>query len=76
MSVARTVTEVIRQKEDVALEYRAKFEGTEGILLVGKAQSPTHPRKPIRDFKRNIVNLLEICTPMLFPWPCCKPYFK
>jgi hypothetical protein len=30
-----------QRKEDVALEYRAKFEGTEGILFVGKAQQKT-----------------------------------
>src|ERR687887_1137185 len=30
-----------QRKEDVALEYRAKFEGTEGILFVGKAQEKT-----------------------------------
>lgn len=27
-----------QRKEDVALEYRTKFQGTEGILFVGKAQ--------------------------------------
>src|SRR5215468_5654860 len=27
-----------QRKEDVALEYRARFRGTEGILFVGKAQ--------------------------------------
>src|SRR5277367_2614272 len=30
-----------QRKEDVALEYRAKFQGTEGILFVGKAQEKT-----------------------------------
>lgn len=30
-----------QRKEDVALEYRTKFEGTEGILFVGKAQEKT-----------------------------------
>src|SRR5919106_6113687 len=30
-----------QRKEDIALEYRAKFEGTEGILFVGKAQEKT-----------------------------------
>ena len=27
-----------QRKEDLALEYRARFQGTEGILFVGKAQ--------------------------------------
>jgi len=30
-----------QRKEDVALEYRAKFRGSEGILFVGKAQEKT-----------------------------------
>jgi hypothetical protein len=30
-----------QRKEDVALEYRVKFQGTEGILFVGKAQEKT-----------------------------------
>jgi hypothetical protein len=30
-----------QRKEDVALEYRAQFRGTEGILFVGKAQEKT-----------------------------------
>jgi hypothetical protein len=30
-----------QRKEDVALEYRARFRGTEGILFVGKAQEKT-----------------------------------
>jgi len=30
-----------QRKEDVALEYRAKFRGAEGILFVGKAQEKT-----------------------------------
>src|SRR5436309_6827782 len=30
-----------QRKEDVALEYRADFQGTEGILFVGKAQEKT-----------------------------------
>src|SRR5262245_12367090 len=30
-----------QRKEDVALEYRAKFQGAEGILFVGKAQEKT-----------------------------------
>jgi hypothetical protein len=30
-----------QRKEDVALEYRAKFRGVEGILFVGKAQEKT-----------------------------------
>jgi hypothetical protein len=30
-----------QRKEDVALEYRARFQGTEGILFVGKAQEKT-----------------------------------
>jgi hypothetical protein len=30
-----------QRKEDVALGYRAKFEGTEGILFAGKAQEKT-----------------------------------
>jgi len=30
-----------QRKEEVALEYRAKFRGTEGILFVGKAQEKT-----------------------------------
>jgi hypothetical protein len=30
-----------QRKEDVALEYRAKFQGTEGLLFVGKAQEKT-----------------------------------
>lgn len=30
-----------QRKEDVALEYRARFPGTEGILFVGKAQEKT-----------------------------------
>jgi hypothetical protein len=30
-----------QRKEDIALEYRAKFQGTEGILFVGKAQEKT-----------------------------------
>src|SRR5262245_60851953 len=30
-----------QRKEDVALEYRAQFQGTEGILFVGKAQEKT-----------------------------------
>jgi len=30
-----------QRKEDVALEYRTRFQGTEGILFVGKAQEKT-----------------------------------
>jgi hypothetical protein len=30
-----------QRKEDVALEYRAKFQGSEGLLFVGKAQEKT-----------------------------------
>jgi len=30
-----------QRKEDVALEYRARFRGTEGVLFVGKAQEKT-----------------------------------
>jgi hypothetical protein len=30
-----------QRKEDLALEYRARFRGTEGILFVGKAQEKT-----------------------------------
>lgn len=30
-----------QRKEDVALEYRAKFQGNEGVLFVGKAQEKT-----------------------------------
>jgi len=30
-----------QRKEDLALEYRARFQGTEGILFVGKAQEKT-----------------------------------
>src|SRR5579862_7905265 len=30
-----------QRKEDLALEYRRRFQGTEGILFVGKAQEKT-----------------------------------
>jgi hypothetical protein len=30
-----------QRKEEVALEYRARFQGSEGILFVGKAQEKT-----------------------------------
>lgn len=49
-----------QRKEDVALEYRARFRGTEGILFVGKAQEKT----PVfRTEKRNNPK-----TGQTYPW--------
>ena len=51
-------------KEDIALEYRAKFEGTEGILFVGKAQEKT----PVfRTEKRTNPQ-----TGQKYPWLICS----
>ncbi len=49
-----------RRKEDVALEYRARFRGTEGVLFVGKAQE----KSPVfRTEKRKNPR-----TGQTFPW--------